>query len=196
MIHRDRLLTDGQMMAKKKEDFNTLSRALSEFNRDLVVTALKVLNSDEVDRSEKLLGQAEFLLNFHTSRDEAQGTDRKKNVLWKFIAKAPDGFCHPRTSMIGTLLEDIEAGLSFEQVSRRFADKMHPLRYRRPQAAPTAGAIKAAEELVEKLGIAPSLERRFARHDEVKMFWTPNAMPEQKKESGSVFGHLEAKGKP
>lgn len=53
--------------------------------------------------------------------------------------------------MIGTLLDDIASGMSFDSVSRRFAEKMHPLQYQRPQAAPSAGNIAQAEKIVEKL---------------------------------------------
>lgn len=35
---------------------------------------------------------------------------------------------------------------------------MNPLQYQRPQAAPSAGNVAQAERIVEKLGIANSLE--------------------------------------
>jgi hypothetical protein len=93
--------------------------------------------------------------------------------------------------MIGTLLEDIAAGLSFEVAARRFAEKMHPLQYQRPQAAPSAGNIAAAEKLVEQFGIARSLERRFARLDELETVWGPVA--ESAPAPGGVFGHIKPK---
>ena len=74
--------------------------------------------------------------------------------------------------MIGTLLEDLATGMDFATVSARFAAKMHPLKYLRPQAAPRAGNIADAEKIVAKLGIARSLERRFARIDEIETLWT------------------------
>jgi hypothetical protein len=129
----------------------------------------------------------------HVARDAALGSGRRKNVVWRAIAKAPAGFCHPRSSMIGTLLEDIEAGMEFSEVSRRFAAKMAPTQYQRPQAAPTAGAIEAAEKLIAQLGAAGSLARRYARLDEVQALWKP-AQAKGAAPDGMVFAGLKAKG--
>jgi hypothetical protein len=118
--------------------------------------------------------------------------DRRTNAVWLAVATAPSGFCHPRSSMIGTLLEDIVAGLPFDDVSRKFRSKMQPDVYQRPQAAPSAGAIAQAEKLVEQLGIAPAFERRFARIDELHALWKPSVSEAPTK--GGVFGHLKPKG--
>jgi len=95
--------------------------------------------------------------------------------------------------MVGSFLEDIAAGLPFPEVKRRFDAKMHPLQYQRPQAAPNVGAIAAAEKLFAQLGLAPALERRYARLDEVETLWTPQECSPKANTEG-VFGHLTPKG--
>lgn len=190
MVYTGRTLTAGQAMAEKREDFKTVMHALNEFTQPMVEQALTLLKSDALYRSEKVLGQAQWLYDLHVAK--AAGHD-KKNVVWRAIASAPAGFCHPRSSMIGALLEDIAAGMEFSEVSRRFASKMHPLAYQRPQAAPKAGAIAQAEKLFEQLELAPALARRIARLDEVPKVWEPRAA-ERKEPTGGVFGHLAPKG--
>lgn len=185
------LLTAGQAMAEKREEFGTVSRALSEYSADAVNQALALLKSDALFRSEKVLGQAQWLSDLHAAI--AANQHRRANIVWRFVALAPAGFCHPRSSMIGTLLDDIIAGVSFDEASRKFRVKMDPLHYQRPQAAPSAGNIAAAEKLVEKLGIGPSLVRRFARLDEIETIWRPTPAPEAVT-VGGVFGHLKSKG--
>lgn len=192
-VFKHALKTAGQAMAEKSEDFITVSRALAEFTPVMLDQALTLLKSEALYRSEKVLGQAQWLRDLHTARAGVRGVLRD-NVLWRAIADAPAGFCHPRASMIGTLLEDIAAGLDFGEVSRKFAAKMHPLAYQRPQAAPSAGNIAQAEKIVEKLGIGPSLERRFARLDEVQTIWTPAPKAPERQTGAGVFGHLEPKG--
>lgn len=188
------VLSAGQKMAEKREDFGTVARALSEFRREHLDTALQLLRSDQLYTSEKVLGQAEFLHKLHTDRGSAKGAKAMDNILWRAVASAPAGFCHPRSSMIGTLLEDIAAGKSYEQVSRAFAAKMHPLRYQRPQAAPAAGNIAQAEKVFEQLGLAPALPRRIARFEEVPKVWMPaEAKPVQPAGAG-VFAHVQPKG--
>jgi hypothetical protein len=165
--------------------------ALNEFTQPHIEQALTLIKTEALYRSEKVLGQAEWLHGLHIARAAAHGS-AKANAVWRAIATAPAGFCHPRSSMIGTLLEDIAAGMEFSEVSRRFAAKMHPLAYQRPQAAPTAGAIAAAEKVMEQLGAAGSLARRFARLDEVQALWTPTKEKEAPA-AGGVFGHLKPK---
>jgi len=192
MMFKRATQTAGQAMAEKREDFKTVTHALNEFTKAHLETALTLLKSDALYRSEKVLGQAEWLYNLHVARAAAHGPG-KANAVWRAIATAPAGFCHPRSSMIGTLLEDIASGKDFDEVSRAFAAKMHPLLYQRPQAAPAAGAIAAAEKVMQQLGAAGSLARRFARLDEVQALWRP-ATKRDEAPTGGVFGHLKPKG--
>lgn len=188
LVHRERSLTAGQKMAAKKQDFITVSAALSEFTRPMLDQALRLLLADALARSEKFIGPAKWLRALHDRPNGRLG----ENVLWAAIASAPDGYCHPKSSVIGPLLADIAAGLPFDDVKPKFEAMLHPLRYQRPQAAPAAGNIRAAEAIVEKLGVARSLERRFARLDEVPKAWEPRAV-EAKPAGRGIFAHLEPK---
>lgn len=187
--YRGLTLTPGQAMAAKREDFNTVARALAEFTPAALDEALRLLETESLYRSERFVAPVKWL---RALCDRPKGRFGE-NVLWRAIADAPDGFCHPRASVVGSLLEDIAAGLPFTDVKSRFDAKMHPLRYQRPQAAPAAGNIKAAEALVEKLGLAPALQRRFAVLDEIETVWRPKtvALPAG---VGGVFSHLTPKG--
>jgi hypothetical protein len=181
-------------MAEKREDFKTLRRALGEFTARDLETAVRLLRSEALYRGEKLLGQAEWLLDLKRNAIVGAKGARSRNLVWRAVASAPAGFCHPRSSMIGTLLEDIAAGMSFEEVSRRFKEKMHPLAYQRPQAAPAAGTIATAEKIIQQLGAAGSLARRFARLEEIPTIWKPKPVPFGRGYGDTVFSHLKPKG--
>lgn len=189
LVYRERALTAGQAMAAAKENFRTVATALAEFKPEMLDEALRILNADALARSEKFIGPVKWLRALH---DRPKGR-RGDNLLWRAIAGAPEGYCHPKASVIAPLLADIVTGLPFDEIKVKFAAMLHPLRYQRPQAAPAVGNIKAAEALVAKLGIAPSLERRFARVAEVKAIWTPRPIAEREPSSDGVFGHLRAK---
>lgn len=186
------LLTAGQFQAQKTEEYGIVRRALAEYPADVVAEALRVVDADALYRSEKVRGPLAFFDALHKAVAPLRGPARD-NAVWRAVAGAPSGFCHLTQSMTATLLEDIKAGMSFEQVSKRFADKMHPLRYQRPQAPPSAGNIGAAERIFEKLGLAPALRRRYARPDEVEAVWRP-APPEDAPKGPGVFSHLRPKG--
>lgn len=180
--------TAHQAAAAKREEYGMLCHALSDYGFEVAAQALRVLKADAVYRSEKALGVAEWFVGLHTVIRDIRGP-RRNNIIWRAVADAPPGFCHVRSTIISTLLDDIAAGMDFATIARRWADKTHPLQYQRPSAPPSVGNIEQAERLVEKLGVAKSLERRFARLDEVQVkLWTPKE--EETKAPGGVFDHL------
>lgn len=186
-IYTGRLLTAAQAMAEKREDFKILSHGLADYSQDVVNQAVRVLSADALDRSEKTLGIATWLAELHAS---IKTHHRRDNLIWRAVATAPPGFCHVRSTMISTLLDDIVAGLEYDAIAARWAEKMHPLRYQRPTAPPSEGTIGQAEKLVEKLGVAKSLQRRFATLDDVlAKVWVPQPIPEPAIYD-RVFGHL------
>lgn len=194
-IHQRVLLTAGQAMAEKREHHGTLSRALAEFKPEIVTQAVTLLEADAVYRAEKVIGPAKFLRDLHTALSGAGAGSRRRNVIWRAVAGAPAGFCTPRSSMIGTLLEDLEAGTPFDSAKRKFAAKMHPLQYQRPQRQADAGNIAQAEKAVAALGIESSLRRRYARLEEVRTIWLPQPVGAQRA-GGGVFDHLKAEPAP
>lgn len=190
-VQGTRLKTAHQIAAEKSQDYGILSHTLADFSLDAVKQAVRVLEADALDRSEKTLGVAKWLLDLH---ERTVGKDRRtrERILWHAVATAPPGFCHVRSTMISTLLEDIIAGLPYETIARRWAQKMHPLQYQRPTAPPSEGAIARANEIVSKLEAEGSLARRFARLEEVDAYWKPKEVTPTKedKPTGGVFDHL------
>lgn len=192
------LLYAGQYRAKKLEEFNMLSRALNEFSAETVDTAVRLLRSDKLYRSEKVLGVAKWLQALYADLNTTPNLQFKANKQWLAVVNAPEGFCHVRSSMLGSLLEDIELGFEYEEIRARFAEKMHPLQYQRPQTPPSAGNIKQAEKIIATLQLEKALERRFARCHELKLLWQPKALltpqsAQAQTVSAGVFAHLVPK---
>jgi hypothetical protein len=193
-VYKERLLNAGQRMAELREDFRCLQAALDEFKPEALKQARTLWAADALSRSERFLGPVTWLESRHADR-KAKNANVRTNLLWRAVATAPAGFCKPRGGMIGTLLEDLISGMPFEDVRRRFDAKMHPLQYQRPQAPPSAGNIRQAEEAFEKLGLASALDRRFATMaDVLEWTWRP-ADPKADAPGEGVFGHLKANGK-
>jgi len=106
------LMTPYQMTAEKAEDYKPLRRGLAEFHHEIVKQAVRLLDADALYRREKTRGVARWLHGRHDALAPLSG-DRKDNAIWKAVASAPPGFCHVRSTMIGTLLEDPAGGMSF-----------------------------------------------------------------------------------
>lgn len=197
-VYSSRLKTAGQEMADKKEDFRILTAGLTEYPLEAVEQAVTLLESESLYRSDKVLGVAKFLQVLHTKHQNIRNNQTRDNITWMAVANAPSGFCHVKSSMIGTLLDDIVNGLPFDSIRRRFAEKMSPSNYMRAQVAPSQGNIEQAEKIVEKLGIANSLQRRYATIEEVpETIWKNKGSFVKKGDvkAEGVFGNITPKEK-
>lgn len=197
-VHRDRAKEPNQRAAAVFENVKTVHSAMAEYGPAVLDQALRMFNTGLLARSEKFTGPLQWLRNLHNWPKGLQHRETRNNMLWKAVATAPEGYSHIKSSVLGPLLDDIKSpGARFEDIARKHAAKLNPLQYQRPQAAPAAGNVKAAEDLVEKLGIKLSLERRFARLEELPLedaIWTPVVYTRTANLSGGVFSHLQTKG--
>lgn len=189
--YRHTLKSAHQAMAEKHEDHVMLGRSLADYGLDTAEKLLALLNSEQLYRGDRVLGIATWYESVLRGQQAARGK-AKANLLWLAVATAPAGFCHVRSSVIGTVLDDLKSGLSVEVVKRNFADKMNPSQYQRAQVAPTVGNVQQAEKLVEKLGLQLSLQRRYLSIGEIPEFiWRPQ--PGNGSMPNGVFGHIATK---
>ncbi|MFB7157379.1 YfaP family protein [Lysinibacillus sp. NPDC056232] len=196
MVNHSRLKTSGQVMAEKLEEFKMLTNALFDYTIETVEQAVVLLQSEALYRSDRVLGIAEWFKTLHEKRNSIGNINQKTNIVWLAVATAPSGFCHIRSSMIGTLLDDIVSGMSVESVARRFAEKMNPANYMRSQATPTQNAIVEAEKIVEKLGIANSLRRRYATFEEIPSpLWENQSEQKVVEQKNGIFANIIPKEK-
>lgn len=195
-VNKSRIYTEGQVMAQKVEDYKMLSNALNEFSIDVINQAVNLLNTETIYRGDKCLAIAKWFKEIKEIVMECNNSRQTKNFIWLAVANAPEGFCHIKSSMIGTLLEDIQSGLSYNFIVKRFKEKMDPSNYMRSQSAPTENAIYEAERLVAKLGIQDSLLRRYARLDEIpEHIWKPVDYVQKQQRPTGVFGNITPKNK-
>lgn len=193
-VNKSRVKNAHQLMSEKHEDFLTLVNAISDFPLDITEQAASLLQTDVMYRSDRVLGVAEWFKKLHDNIDSLPSVQRN-NLIWLAVATAPNGFCHIKSSMIGTLLEDIKDGYSTRVIMDRFQEKMNPQNYMRSQSAPTTSAIEQAEKLVEKLGIADSLCRKYATFSMIAPHceWMPKTIEPQTAKAGGVFSNVTPK---
>lgn len=170
--------TAGQRIAELCEDHGVLCRALDEYPLDVAREAARVLDAEVLPGAEKAVECARWYVRLRESLDATPNNRRRANLLWRAVATAPPGWCHLKNNIVSQLMDGVKEGLDFPALKRRWAGLVNPLTYRRPQFVST-GQLDAAERLVERLGVARSLERRYARlTDVVTPLWLPVAEPE------------------
>jgi hypothetical protein len=193
-VYKETVRTAGQERAERRHEFETLRRAISEFKEKDLETARFLLEQNTLYRSHQILGRVEWLAALK-AKYELASRGQKDLLLWEAVATAPAGFAKPRAGVVGQLLEDIASGMAFDQVKARFDASMAADKYQRPQAAPKEGNIAQAEKVIQRLGSAGSLRRRFARIEDLQLIWAPGTAKAANADTGGVFDHLK-KGLP
>ena len=186
--------TTDQVFAEYKENFDLLYAYAKKYGRNsvwAVEKAIFYLDSEKFYRGDKFIPEAKWFLSLLQS---FRKTRMWKNVVWYYTATAPAGYCHISNGVLGTLIDDIAAGLDYDEIKSRYESKMNPLKYQRPQAAPAAGNVQEAEKIVAKLGIADSLERRYARLEEIPTIWKPTVKTNGSRSTG-IFGQVKTKSR-
>lgn len=195
-VFSNKLLTDSQREAELVEEYALVQRSLAEFKPEQVDAALQILQSEQFEGFEKGVQIAEWFHNLVKRVLHVRNSRLRENIVWCAVATAPPGFTHLKNGMVGTLFKDIAEGKTFEQCRKSWHDKMHPLKYQRPQAAPSVGQVENGEKVVERLGIQNSLRRRFANVSDLKhVFWKPKPNIQDSVAAG-VFGHLLPEANP
>ena len=200
MVWRDRVKQAHERAAELRQEYGILRRSLAEYPIAVVRNAQQLLTTGQLYRSEKCIGVAEWFLRVHEAIAGSAGRLRQEAVTWLAAATAPAGYCHVRSTVISTLLDNIVAGKSFDEIKAQFDSVMAPSRYQRAQAAPTRSNVEQAEAVVAKLGLERSLLRRYARLEEVSTaaLWTPRDAKESTVEAAAkattgVFAGVKTK---
>lgn len=183
-----------EVIAEKRQSKILLAKTLDKYNRNIINQAVSILESGILYRGGAILSQARYIQNVYELCQDTFGRQRD-NLIWSEAVQSPEGFCHVSSGMLGVLLDDIKNELPINLIKRKFDKKMSPDSYRRMKSLPTDGNIKQAEKLVDELGLANSLKRRYASIDEVPTIWkpTPNRQPGITQDG--VFSRLKSKNK-
>lgn len=195
--------TVGARSGEVCQNVGMLNKAVQTYGVDTINKAIIYLKAGDLSRPEKALPIAEWFLEVKEAFDivKKRHVHSPSNILWRYAALAPTGFCHLRSGMLGTLMDSIDNEESRETMRRKWDEKMDGLNYQRPKAAPKEGAILQAEKLVEELRSAGAFERRFAKISDILptgILW--KSAPKKGEslstaETKGVFGHLSPKKK-
>ena len=190
MVNCSRILTAPQVEAAKIQDYQMLSRTTSNISIGQLEAVRNLLMSGKLNNPEAFSGMVDWYLDTHTTID--MYPSNASNIKWEAVGSAPVGYCNINSSVVGSLINDLTM-MSTSRAISNFNDRVSPLKYRRPKSAPGAQNIKRGEELVEKLGISSSLERRYATIEDVVLSWTPKRSAA--KVNSGVFGSVVPRGK-
>jgi hypothetical protein len=201
MTNKSVLKSAYQVMAAKREDFNTLSRVANAHTVETVEQAIALLESETVYRGDRYVPAAKWFRDVLARINSFGSGNAKRNYLWLAASQARTGFIPSNSSNVGQLLNDLGSGMSLAVAGAKLAERLNPATFQRSQSAPTATTIRAHEQVFQRFadaGIATkeSLERRYAKYEEIpkdELLWEYDPtlvrlLNEQR--AGGVFGHL------
>lgn len=175
--------------AESRENFLMLRRATEKYTIQDVARLEELLLTDTLHRASRFLPQVK---KFHELLSMVSAG--KRNLIWAYAAADP-AFSHISSTVVGAALDSVAAGSSVSAVTFLWNSMLDPCHYMRAQTAPTQNNIDRAEQIVAQLGIADSLQRRYATLGDIPQFlWKPSANTTVP--ADGVFSHLTPKNKP
>jgi hypothetical protein len=192
-------LSDRQKQAVDQEDFDRMVGVLNSepYSVATLTDLVRIIDADTMNGCEKIAGVGRWLYQLASERKATQNRKIQTNLLWHGIARAAAGWTHPETTLVGTVINDLFGGASFDDLKKKFGSKVRADKYQVATTPPSDGQIDDAEKLFEKLGLEPALRRRIAYIEDVPQHayeWAPlpdaPVVPEEKT---STFGHLKKK---
>lgn len=193
---------DNDYVNEINQDVACIVNDLEKYDIDVAKKALEILESGKIYRSNTLTPACKWFIQMH---EKTYGKTRSKitDLMFYEMATSRDKNHHIGSSVLGTLLDDVKDGKSFAVIKARLEEKLDPDNYMRSKSGPTASQIEDAEKLVAEMGVAESLQRRYARLSDIpKNAWVwmdenpddiKNTVVEKKEEPvkiGGVFSSI------
>lgn len=153
----------AEHLSSVNSSVHVFKRGLDELTTEALSTVLELIDQNSLYRGQEFRPAVSAFL---TLKRQYDATDSKSLFIWS-------NYTNPairiRNTAIGTLLQDLSEGKDLEASVRAFESVVAPSNYKRPTALITPGMIAKATELIESLGIEPSLHRRHARITDISV---------------------------
>lgn len=154
-------LDKGSFLSELHSTRDVFKRGLETLSLDASETVLELINQGSLYRGNEHKTQVENFISLKKEFDKLSTPLEKEIFIWS-TAKKKRSTVRFRSSVIGTLVEDISQGKDLEQAVKSFENKVAPSNYRRTTAIISKGMIEQAQKTIKDLGLEDSLIRRYA----------------------------------
>lgn len=143
-----------------------LRRGLVELTTESIETVLDLINENAIYRGAEFKRALVEFRDLHAAYRRLRSTADKDVFVWSNVDNPAARF---RNSVLGTLVQDLSAGVELDKAVRAFESKVAPQNYKRPTALITAKMADEAIAKLKELGLESAIERRFARLADVSV---------------------------
>lgn len=151
-----------QVRGDYRTTVQVFTRGLIELAPSALDTVLSLIEANNLYRgAEHKTAVVQFM---KAQKKFQEKNDREKVIFaWTNAVGPASRF---RNTVIGTLVQDLSAGIDVEQAVKSFEQKVAPTNYKRTTSIITPMMVANAMKTIKELDLEPSLERRFATiHD-------------------------------
>lgn len=158
---RPNLVVKGELiktrLAEARATRDVFLRSLTEITDDAVDTVLDLISQNSLYRGEEHKG---MVVSFRDAKKRYAGLSEAAKVVESWAQTG--AVARIRSTVIGTLLQDLSEGKDLDGSVRAYEAKVAPMNYKRPTALITKAMIDKAKATIEELGLTSALERRYA----------------------------------
>ena len=160
----------SRTIAATQGDFRTtkevLQRGLEEFSSSALETVIDLIEQGSLYRGDEFKKSVKDFSKLKKEYDKFSELDvtKRNNFCWNNAVLPIARF---RGTVIGTLVEDISAGMELDRAVASYEAKVAPANYKRSSALITQGMIDKAMKTIEELDIESSLQRRYAAIEDI-----------------------------
>jgi hypothetical protein len=145
-------------------------RSLEELTLDAAETILELIEQNSLYRGAEFKGLLNEFIKFKKVYNKLP-ENQKDNWCW--VHTISGVLSRIRNISIGTLLIDLSEGVELDQAVRKFESVVAPSNYKRPKPIVSKKMIEEAEKKIIELGYENSLNRRYAKLDDITV---PNTL--------------------
>ena len=168
---------------------NVFRRAMDELTLEAGHIILELIEQNSLYRGTEFKSAIVNFISYKKKYDVLSAA-QKDNWCWSNASNNP--ISRIRNTAIGTLLVDLSENVDVDVAVTKFEKVMAPTNYKRPKAIFTKKMIEDAQSTLETLGLSNSLQRRFAKIEDITvnniLFVNRDA---RKKLKNSVFDDLK-----
>ncbi len=188
--------TIESVQAQYRDSVQVFGRALAEISLDAIDSVLDLVHSNTLYKGTEWKGMLDSFRKYKVAY-QALPDDRKNLYVWSLTGKAGGAVARIRNSAVGTLLVNVSEGMGLDVAVGKYEATVAPANYKRPKPIFTEKMVRDAEALIAQLGYMPSLARRYATLDDIRinniLFSNRDAA---RRIQGSVFDMLVSEAAP
>ena len=154
----------GSTLSNFRASKDVFKRSMEELTLDAGESILELIDQNSLYRGEEFKSAIQEFIKSKKAYNKI--SDNEKD-LWCWKNSISSSISRIRNTAIGTLLIDISEGVELDEAVAKFEKVVAPTNYKRPKAIFTKKMIEDAENKLIELGFQNSLERRFAKLEDI-----------------------------